>query len=243
MKLWNNRGLLTGRVGGGFSPERPLLLIHIFKTGGSSLRHQIERNCGVRQTQGVYVDSGARGLLKGYVSERELTNNGASLYYGHMFYGVHEVLGVPATYGTFLREPVARVVSHVHHFNRSELWAQREVRSLADYVSDGDIQFDNLQTRFLSGYRAVPFGELQQVHLERAKETVRNLVFLGLLENLDVSISRLNGLLGTSIELDKKINVGASSRTPLASTDVDLIREHNQLDAELYDFAKQIFDA
>lgn len=235
--------MLTGNVGGGFSAERPLLLLHIFKTGGSSLRHQIERNCGVRETQGVYVDAGVRGRLKGYVAERELKNTGASLYYGHMFYGVHERLGVPATYGTFLREPVARVVSHFHHFNRSECWAEREARSLVDYISDGDIQFDNLQTRFLSGYRSVPFGELQPVHLERAKETVRSLVFLGLLENLALSISRLNALLGTSIELDKKINVGGGGRGPLPASDLDLIREHNQLDAELYDFAKEIFDA
>lgn len=221
-----------------FDPERPLLLLHIYKTGGSSIRLGIERTFDVRRIQGIYHTDDLRSRAKGYVNEENTRNNGAELYYGHFFYGLHTTLGVPATYGTFLRDPVERAVSHYRHFER---FSDGPAKSLTEHLDDGNEQLDNLMTRMLSGHRAMPFGEIRQAHLDDAKRNLERFVFVGFVDAMAESMEALGGVLGGTIAATKSINVNEQP-APVSEAEADRLTVLNSADQELFDFARELAD-
>ena len=229
-------GSITVGTDTAFHPDRPLLLLHIYKTSGSSIRLRIERTFDVRRIQGVYHTDDVRSRLKGYVTEENVTRNGAELYYGHFYYGLHETLSVPAVYGTFLRDPVERAVSHYRHFER---FSSAPERTLSTHLDDGELQLDNLMTRMLSGYRSVPFGELVSGHVDQAKRHLESFAFIGFVESLAESMDDLGDLLGTRMVPAKSINVNEEP-APVTDAETERLAELNELDRELYSFAQEL---
>lgn len=209
--------------------------MHIFKTAGSSVRLRIERSIDVRRITGVYTTSDLRSRVKGYVPEGDIRSTGAELYYGHFFYGLHDRLGVPPTYGTFLRDPIERALSHYRHFER---FSTTGPRTLADHLAEQNTQLDNLMTRMISGHREVPFGEIQRPHLDAALENLNSFAFVGLASALEASMNTLSETLGVTIEPAPDVNVNFE---PTSATDEDKQRlaELNWADLELYDLALQ----
>ena len=103
--------------------------------------------------------------------------------------------------------------------------------------------YDNLATRFLWGGESI-FGDLPPDALERAKENVAGLWFVGLAERLDDSIVLLGRRLGTGLMPYHRRHV-SQKRPSLGDTPAELrelIAEHNALDAELYRFARELFE-
>ena len=229
-------GSITVGTDTAFHPDRPLLLLHIYKTSGSSIRLRIERTFDVRRIQGVYHTDDVRSRLKGYVTEENVTRTGAELYYGHFYYGLHQQLSVPAVYGTFLRDPIERAVSHYRHFER---FSSAPERTLSTYLDDGELQLDNLMTRMVSGYRAVPFGEVARTHLDHAKRNLESFAFIGFVETLSESMDSLGGILGAPMVPAKSINV---NEQPAAVSDDEKGRlaALNAHDQELYRFAQDL---
>ena len=103
--------------------------------------------------------------------------------------------------------------------------------------------YDNLATRFLWGGESI-FGELPPDALERAKENVAGLWFVGLAERLDDSIVLLGRRLETGLMPYDRRHV-SQKRPSLGETPAELrelIAEHNALDVELYRFARELFE-
>ncbi len=237
--------LLTSSVSDRFGPDNPLFFLHIFKTGGSTLRHELEKSCGIRHTQGVYDgDHGLRGRLKRYVPEHELVRRDVAMYYGHMFYGQHERLGLPANYATFLREPEARVISHHQHTNRRAIGSSAPALSLMRMIEDEDLLLDNLQTRFVSGFRDVPFGALNENHLAIALEHLAEFAFVGVLERPVESMRWLNEVLGTDMSLSNRLNDGGRgwSVDSYSASERGALSELTRFDRELYRHAHELLD-
>lgn len=112
------------------------------------------------------------------------------LLIGHFFFGLDQFLRRPAKYYTFLREPLARVRSHYWHYrtnNIDALEVNGEAAPLHVIVNEGlGDEFDNLQTRMISGAGNVLHGSMSDSILEMALQNITNdFGFIGLTEKLD----------------------------------------------------------
>ena len=171
-------------------------------------------------------------------------------------------------YMTVLRDPVDRVLSHYHfHARAGELKLKKIWEALlakdseerggepvtfhdeTDFSLEAGLArkvtiYDNFMTRFLWGGETI-FGELPPDALDRAKENVASFWFVGIQERLDDSIVLLGRNLGIGL-MPYHLRHVNQTRPQLEETSDQirqLIAEHNQLDAELYRFARERFDA
>jgi hypothetical protein len=168
-----------------------------------------------------------------------------------MYFGVHESLPQPATYITLLRDPVDRVISHYYMIVRSpadifynEVTSRK--MSLKDFAESGLVpELENGQTRFLGGAGPhVPFGKCTPEILEKAKKNLRDYFsIVGLRERFDETVVLLKKTFGwmnafyVKDRPKKRLLKEAISRETLS-----VIEKYNQLDLELYAFAKERFE-
>src|SRR3954471_9471193 len=93
------------------------LVMHIPKTAGLTLRAFLEACYPPGQVLGFY-----REWIEGDAEQhRELNDPNVRLVIGHFSYGVHHSISAQCRYSTFLRNPVAQVVSHFNYLARSEV--------------------------------------------------------------------------------------------------------------------------
>jgi len=103
--------------------------------------------------------------------------------------------------------------------------------------------YDNFMTRFLWGGESI-YGELPPDALERAKENVADLWFVGFRERLDESIVLLGRKLGIGL-MPYYLRHVSTKRPTIEETSRELrelVAEHNALDIELYRFARELFE-
>ena len=164
----------------------------------------------------------------------------------HMSVGLHSVIERPSRYITILREPVARVVSAYYHMRRSPRHPLHEEAlrgSLEDFVRSGVfLDSDNGQVRRLSGVgERGGVGACDRSTLELARQNVDELFeFVGVTDLFDESLLLLRGALGWSMPAYLYQNRGSNRppRDELSEVALRVIRDHNQLDAELYEYAR-----
>ncbi|MGG5812428.1 sulfotransferase family 2 domain-containing protein [Falsiroseomonas sp. CW058] len=89
------------------------VFLHVPKTAGSSLRTVLSRQYGARHVLYYDLPAGDRRPLPEIEAElrQRLGKRQARLITGHQFLGIHQVLRVPCTYFTMLRDPIDRVLS------------------------------------------------------------------------------------------------------------------------------------
>jgi hypothetical protein len=233
-----------------------LILVHIEKTAGMTMRNLFCRNL---RDQGC-VEIKAMGDDKSHADwERLLAQMKAmphrqlaawTAYHGNVRYGFHDVLPRPARYITFLRDPLKRVVSRYQMMRRLKVISARHRLDLSkpDWnlsATPGFIySFDNWQTRVLAGLdREVPFGECREEHFEAARENLeRHFDFVGVTERFDISILLLNRLYGWPWRFFVPHNVAPASSPAYADLSgqvLEAIRELNQYDYRLYAYAQK----
>lgn len=226
-----------------------VIFLHIPKAAGTTFSRIVERQYPPRHTYTILPTPGHySGTFADF--ERLPLSRRASLRLlkGHMPFGYHRLLPGPFSYITFLREPVKRVLSHYAHARRDpehNLYPYMSKMSLKEaltrriYVAEA---FDNFQTRLISGaWHDVPFGALDDSVLEAAKENLRCHFAVGLVERFDESLLLLQQQFDWSAVFYTRHNTAArNDRSALDAVDdetLELIRRHNRLDRQLYEFA------
>lgn len=221
-------------------PLSPLLFVHIPKTAGSTLHsilsHQYRRNKSL-------VTSNPRDPLACGVAEVSLDNCPFELIIGHCPVGMHEVL--PALrYASCVRDPVKRVISHYYHVKVSpghSLYetVRAEKMSLKDYVqSDLTNEISNGMVRMLSGMSDPVRGEVNQGILDQALEVIQShFAFVAVTERFDESVLVLQKILhlSTPYYINKKVGKYPQDRREVTPEVIDLIRERNSFDQQLYE--------
>ncbi len=229
----------------------PFFFLHLPRTAGTTLDAVLESNFSPGEVLRIYTRE--EYAAHRHMSEEQLRP--IRLITGHLLL---ERLNPPAIYGrevrafTFLREPVARLVSE-YDFLRS--WKENHLYSLlneqgisfAEYVSSTHKSLfyrgKNFMTRMLSGtaFQDEPYPEEA---LQRAKENLeRHFSFVGLQERFMESLIMLGDVLGLANLLHEKRNALApEGKTLLQEDEVALVRHLNQADIELYDFAADLFE-
>ena len=234
--------------GGERAGDEPLLaFVHIPKTAGKTVTTMLV---------GAYSKPGVRSAgnyLRGPEKTRrkvgmERKTRGRVIV-GHVPYGLfRESLPADTRYMTFLREPTERVLSHYwRHLHRDPSRPPtpnpRKVRTetLEQALVEHRLPaVNNLMTRFLCGSAALD-GTLTASAVDAAKRNLSEFAFVGLQERFEESIVLLQRTLGTGFVAYENHHV-ASQRPAVTERERDLIAECNQLDTELYEFGRGLFD-
>jgi hypothetical protein len=154
-----------------------------------------------------------------------------------------------------LREPVDRVVSHfyrhVMNWDGGVTLRFGGVDSLERALTDTDVPeirnlqpaLNNLQTRCLCSDPS-PLGRLPESALDEAKDNLREFAFVGIQEQFIESLVLFQRTLGVPLapSPDRHVSLYRPSIGELDVKEREVIEEHNHLDAELYRFARTLFD-
>jgi hypothetical protein len=245
--------------------DRALLFLHIPKAAGTTLHSVIERQYAPEATFTINGADSPAGI-KEFVNLPPERRERLRLVKGHMPYGLHQYLSVPATYITMLRDPVDRVISHYYFVLETPVhYLHREVTSrrmtLSDFVGSGmSTEVSNDQTRLISGVERVNTrlldGEERRTLragsepvtaeiLEIAKTNLReHFSAVGLFKSFDESLLLFKKVLGWGSVYYVRLNVTKErpAKRQVPREERALIEKHNELDMELYEYARQRFE-
>jgi hypothetical protein len=238
----------------------PHLYVHIAKTAGTSLAEAVKISYGRRSVAHFWYvptpEEARRGL-------------GKRVIFGHLPYGFHQWLtetNVPDryTYVTFLRDPVARVLSH-YHYHRTRVedvnHQRAKERDLVTWVRE--VSFgSNAMTAFLAGTGmwwnadaelSSPQGSsgtdkksprrVTEADFEAARANLLTFGFVGLTERFEDSLVLMREFLGLRSVRPAHENTGGGERPTVTATELEAIRLANRWDLELYEIAKRLFAA
>lgn len=244
-----------------WAPQRPrIFFLHLPKTAGMTLRLFFGNQYSVDQIMPANTWPELLG-----VETAELDR--FRLFQGHFTCGLMELLPPDFAPVVFLREPVARTISHLKHLRRDPNFhpAHRLAagRSLDDLVRDDDVMAlcSNVQSALLSNY--VP-GELiltglredvaegrppnadrfaAEPDLAIAEATLERFDFVGFVEDLHEDLLRLSLQVGLHPPQPlPKRNFDPEGATEIGKLDPEtlaILRERNDVDIVLYETARE----
>lgn len=228
-------------------PLSPLLFVHIPKTAGSTL-HSILSQQYLRNR--TLVTSDPRDSLIRGGNRSNVEDCPFDLIIGHCPVGMHEILPT-LKYASCVRDPAKRIISHYYHVKASsghrlhEVIQARKI-SLKDYVeSDLTNEISNGMVRMLSGMRDPIRGEVTEAVFDQALEMVqKHFVFVAVTERFDESVLALRKILGISTPyyITKKVGKYPGDRSEVTPELIDLIRQRNDFDQQLYEHVCGLLD-
>lgn len=220
---------------------RCVIFLHVPKAAGQTLNAILARKYDPRATMVITDPSSVVRAL-----DRE--GRPPALVRGHVPYGIHEKIGIDAQYITMLREPVTRVVSVYRFVRRSpdhplHKIVRKNGMTLRDFVANDLDREDvvNGQTRLIAGRSD---ADPDSAALVRAKQHLRDMAAVGIVERFDESIMLFRESLDWTVPFYTKRNVAPQRSDPeKLSPDVrGLIESVNRLDIDLYRDALRLFD-
>jgi len=231
-----------------------VIFLHVPKTAGTTLHHILER-CYPRNQICSFKDPNYRSELENFQKLSTETREAYRLIKGHLSFGFHRHLPGRSTYITFLREPVARALSFYHyarshpeHYLYPLLGDDHvDLKILLRQRTPTTHELFNLQTSMVAGDEwDDPERPADRAALERAKQNLRShFDVVGLTEEFDTSLGLLRRRFGWKVRFYTRKNV-TRRKDQIDNLDPEthsLVREANALDIELYQFARELFDA
>jgi hypothetical protein len=233
-----------------YPTPRPLIFLHLPKSGGSTLQEIIVRQymCGF----GFRI-TGDRNQLRAFRSLPEETRAKFDLVHGHVHFGIHQWLPDPATYITMLRDPVDRVISHYYFvLNHPTHYIYKVIKernlSLKDYgTSKPTHEIDNDMVRWLTAkeHNEVKLGKVSRAMVEEAKWNLANAIScFGLVDRFDESLACFQRTFGwKDVGYRERVNANPDRppKAEIPQDTIDAIAEANRYDVELYEHAKVLF--
>lgn len=257
------------KMGAVVSAQRPLIFMHLPKTGGMSMFTAFTSLWRTSIADLYNVSS-----RNAQIATQALQNPDNILYCGHYSFGLHDWLNRPAYYASVLREPVNRIVS-LYHYCQPMLKQYRTLLQeaggdieklranprLSDYYFDflpclsGELnaenffaspsaELDNGMVRRFSGYGLNP-TLCPESALAQAKLNIeRYFSVVGLLERYPETLDLMSRTfrLPTLKENHVNKNHPEAKKTQLDETILQKIRDMNRLDTALYEWVAARFD-
>ena len=220
-----------------------LIFLHIPKTAGTTLNRIIEWQYNPLSifTLDPYRIRATAERFKTLSEERRRR---IRVVRGHLYYGLHEFLPQGATYITLLREPVARFLSSYYFILRRPLHPlhrklKRERLGVEDYLRLIPHRH-NFQCSLIAGVENTATGDERL--LDIAKENlIKSFSVVGICERFEESLMLMAKTFRWEVPFYENRKI-SKNRSPVDRSSIEMIRENNRLDLELYEFAKKLFD-
>lgn len=237
---------------------RPIRFLHIPKTAGTSLNIFLDR---FHPPEHIFVFKASEPLERSLATLRTLGPDlcqAIRLYRGHAPLTVGDPHVDGARTFTFLRDPVSRVVSFCHHLaegkKKSHMLSEPSGCpsgpdfDLDSFLSSGEPELENLQTRMLVGeesYRSLKLSGSDKELRAALSAAFSRLEFVGVQEKFEEGLLLASLAFGwwPSLSAAKRSNVRSPGNL-LAFTDthLGLIRKLNRMDAVAHDMARSLHD-
>lgn len=223
--------------------EGTLFFLHIPRTGGTTLTRIIRR----QYSRGRIYELG-RNVRDSVERLKEAPRRDRSrlrCVAGHFEFGLHRLFDGPAGYLTFVRHPVARVIS-LYRFIRSmeghHLHSRVVDWTLEEFATSDLPTVSNAQTRRIAGPADDEADEdADERLLSRAKANIRrHFVEIGVTGQFDRSLLLCGRALSWRRMGYWRMNVSdAAGPRGVGRATRERIRSRNQSDLELYAFARE----
>jgi hypothetical protein len=249
------------------SPNSPLIFMHIPKSGGMSLFASLSKILGTSIAD-LYDHSPQRLMGVGMLMQ----DNTKAAYSGHFSFGLHQWLTRPCYYASFVRDPVARMVS-LYYFLRGHWpeihdrlthlrvignkpppefhqdftdWFIEKTERAENFFSCPSAELDNAMVRRFSGHGLNPEPCPKEALGKAIDNIERYFSFVGLVERYSESLDTMATVLGLSGLKEHNVNVTRKKPKgdqPLSTTVMTKIRDKNQLDLALHEWVGRNFDS
>jgi hypothetical protein len=232
-----------------------ILFNHIPKTAGTTMKHVLWRAVGSdRVLTSLGEDHPERVAAIAARLDRDLERPYAIA--SHVGFGVERRLPARHSYPafTFLRDPVQRTISRYWHYRSAPRRAAglEPAQPLEEWLEGEVLHRYNAQTGFLGGLwtRHHLDGEpLERARFDRkllaaAKRNLETHVVVGLAERFDESMLLLGDAFGWPLRKTtyRRAN-GRSRERELTPRELEAVRANNELDLELYEFGRDLFES
>ncbi len=243
---------------------KQIVFIHIPKTGGMSIHKMLSK--AIFNTDNYMHYNSLLNLIQD--SNRRLY----PLVSGHFFFDAYKILSKDIIMFTFLRNPINRIIS-AYEFMKAhpEVWLGKFAQeTLTNFLTNDFVRHSvcNLQTKLLgleinfqtyysqfinkkitkeeyyNLINSLTYLEVTDRELERAKQNLEKLFFVGFTETLSSDVKRLFSKLGIDcpeILHENRTPNHVRNREKYSKDEIALIEEYNKYDIELYNYALKIF--
>jgi hypothetical protein len=226
------------------NPEK-IIFLHIPKTAGTSLRQLIEKEYPGNECLYLYYPSPYQAEVINHIHEKLPT---AKVLYGHVPFGIHQLLGIQGKYIAFLRDPIKRVISFYNHNAREPLMSyyakiQQGMSLLEMLTSEITPETNNHMVRIITCNDKVGILDDNDV-LEQAIENIeKHFYFIGLVERLGESITLLGQKLcwQSTHTIPHLVKDPASNPLQIDAETQLALEKYNRLDLLLYEYISNRF--
>lgn len=215
-----------------------IVSVHIPKTAGTSLRVGLERRLGRR----LLLDYEDRPLAR---TEEDLARRARSAaavradprsllsdydaVHGHFIASKYLPLGAEARFAVFLREPVARTLSHFRHWRRNPEAPNPVARRIsAGEIGPADlaemIEYRTIYTTFIGGLQLEQFS------------------FVGLAEHYPASIALFQAIFGIELPALHQNPSPEADALDMPAHELQRVKAAQTENAVVYDRARRRFD-
>jgi hypothetical protein len=248
---------------------RPILFVHVMKTGGTTLFRHVRRQYPREE---FWPDAdldlrfdGPRLVVRHHLSISYLESlpeerrRQIRLYAAHLPYRAREVIGDDVATVTILRDPVERTISLLRQFRRPVPGITNPTRTpvLADAsleeVYDNPAVFGplvlNHQTKLFSmratdaadGY--LDLLDVDADRLDEAKAALTDVDVLGVMERYPDFLDDVEAAFGWHVDREARVNAApADDQQPVSDALRRRIAADNAIDVELYRFARDLVE-
>jgi len=220
--------------------------IHIPKTAGSSFRSMLYKQFpqgviypnlkDIKANKGSYPHR--KPAIEALESERKI-----QFLMGHYPFAISKKFPKPPKCIVFLRDPVERAISNLYHLQHNNPHFKNvPARTIIEGATS---QINNIHVRFMGDWRFRPYKlftaetEFGAKALIQAKKNLDTCAFIGFAEHFEESIAALQQKFNWKLGRTLKKNKTKKRREPISDDLYEKLVELNQLDIELYQYAKE----
>lgn len=233
-------------------PKKTIFFLHIPKCAGTTLTEEIIKSRYSAEQLLIFYHHGTETLINDLKAMPLARQKKIRCIAGHFAFGIHNYFTPrPIAYITILRDPIERVISHYYYILRCPKHPYYEKitsnhYTLKDYVEKfQNMEMDNGQTRILAGIGwGGPFGGCSRNILDKARENLdTHFAAVGISERFDDFLAVLSFLFDWDIKryTPRNITEDRAKKEELDRDTLEAIIKYNQLDMELYEYAKRRF--